>query len=59
MPIRQRSIMPCYLGPGAGVFGFIPVGRFLMAVMLHTVLIMICFRLWAIDFAGWVETVPT
>jgi hypothetical protein len=44
--LKDRGIFKrttAYLGLAAGVFGFISVGRFFTAVMLHTVLITIWF----------------
>ena len=44
--LKERGIFKrttAYLGLAAGVFGFISVGRFFIAVMLHTVLITIWF----------------
>ena len=44
--LKERGIfkrITAYLGLAAGVFGFISVGRFFIAVMLHTVLITIWF----------------
>jgi hypothetical protein len=44
--LKERGIFKrttAYLGLAAGVFGFISVGRFFVAVMLHTVLITIWF----------------
>jgi hypothetical protein len=49
---RKQPQIGAFDWTAAGVFGFISVGRFFMAVMLHTVLIMICFCSWSIDFAG-------
>jgi hypothetical protein len=46
MMLKERGIFKRttgYLGLAAGVFGFISVGRFFIAVMLHTVLITIWF----------------
>ena len=44
--LKERGIFKrttAYLGLAAGVFGFVSVGRFFIAVMLHTVLVTIWF----------------